>query len=226
MTQQVKLVDIAPGRTDRALIIGATGSGKSTVARTMAALRSYVVVHDGKGLVNWPGYKLCHSLREVERCKDPQKYPRITYRPNRHEKHDDGAKQAFFEWIYSRGNTTLIVDEVFQIVQGNSLPEGYLACLTSGREHGIEVWNCCQRPTRIPPEILGEAEHVYVFRLRLEQDRRKVADVTGLDQRQIVRLPKQLFYYVPEDGEPVGPMRINLGSQGATSTLALDNGSK
>jgi len=218
MTQPVQLVDIAPRRTDRALLVGATGSGKSTVAREMAALRNFVVVHDGKGLVNWDGYVLCKSLRDIERRKDAREFPRIIYRPNRDEKHDDGAKQAFFEWIYSRGKTTLIVDEVFQIVQGNALPEAYLACLTSGREHGIEVWNCCQRPTRIPPEILGEAEHVYVFRLRLEQDRRKIADVTGLDQRQIVRLPKQLFYYVPEDGDPIGPMKVALRDGSITHT--------
>jgi energy-coupling factor transporter ATP-binding protein EcfA2 len=209
-TNQIDGAAILPGKTDRILSVGATGSGKSSLVRALAMSRPFVVVHDGKGLVNWPGYRLFTSLDEIEKHDDPKNYPRIIYRPNRFEKHDEGAKGAFFEWIYERRNTTLIVDEVFQIVQGNSLPESYLACLTSGREHHIETWNCCQRPTRIPPEILGEAEHVYCFRLRLEQDRRKMFDAHGIPAESIRKLPKTFFYYVRNEDDPVGPMRASL----------------
>lgn len=210
MNASVPASSIIPGSTDRLLAVGATGTGKSSLVRAIAVARKYVVVHDGKGLVSWPGYRLFNSLAELEKNDNPAKFPKIIYRPNRFEKHDEGAKEAFFEWIFERRNTTLIVDEVFQIVQGNALPESYLACLTSGREHHIEVWNCCQRPTRIPPEILGEAEHVYCFRLRLEQDRRKMFDAHGIPAESIRKLPKRFFYYVRNEDDPVGPMQARL----------------
>ncbi len=209
-TVRAMFEQIAPGVTDRLLAVGATGSGKSTLVEKFARLRNYVVVHDGKGLVKWPGYVVCNSLKQVEKHADAKQFPRLIYRPGREEKHDEAAKQDFFEWIYSRGNTTLVVDEVFQIVQGNNLPESYLACLTSGREHKVEVWNCCQRPTRIPSEILSEAVHLYCFRLRLPRDRDKLADMTGLEYSRIAQLPKREFFYVPEEGEPMGPMRLTI----------------
>jgi hypothetical protein len=63
---------------------------------------------------------------------------------------------------------------------------------------------------RIPQVILSESEHFYVFRLKLEQDRRKVEETTALSADTISALPKQYFYHVPQDGEAIGPLRLNL----------------
>ncbi|HEX4622242.1 MAG TPA: hypothetical protein VH208_11805, partial [Myxococcaceae bacterium] len=47
---------IVPGATDRATFLGQTGSGKTFLAEQLVRTRGFVVVHDGKGRIEWPGF--------------------------------------------------------------------------------------------------------------------------------------------------------------------------
>lgn len=51
--------------------------------------------------------------------------------------------------------------------------------LRRGREAGITTYVATQRPMDIPLTILSEAEHVFVFDLNLEGDRRRIREVIG-----------------------------------------------
>ena len=199
-----------PGRTDRALFVGMTGSGKTTLARALLAGRKFVIVYDGKGTVNWPGHKLVTELDRLFDL-DPVKYPRLTYRPNVADAQDDARKEAFFAWVYARRNCTLYIDEVYSVVSGNQLPFSFRAILTRGREHNLESWNATQRPMMIPQEIISEAEHAYVFKLRMEQDRDKLARVAGFNPDALRVQHKRDFLYFRDDSvQPFGPFRLAL----------------
>lgn len=200
---------LVPGRTDRVAFIGQTGSGKTTLARWLLQSRTYVVLLDVKGTISWPGYTLVKSLRAAEKL-DPDEAPRIIYRPTYDELEDWSVLDRFFRWCYERGNCTVYIDETMGICNGDSFPRWYGACLTRGRESGVEVWSATQRPLRIPQVTLSEAEHVYTFRLRMPQDRARVEQLTAISQERIAALSKREFLYAPQDGAVLGPLVLEL----------------
>lgn len=205
-----ELATLEPGATDRALFVGMTGSGKTTLARALLRERTHVVVLDGKGTVDWPGWARHTQLARAVKL-DPRKQPRIIYAPAPSELRDRELMEAFFAWVYERKNTLLYIDEIYSIAFGTDLPDGLQAILTRGRERRVPVWGATQRPMFVPTAFLTEAEHAYLFRLQAPQDRKKVADFYGIDPDALNGLGKRLFYYAPIGEYPTGPLTLKLG---------------
>jgi energy-coupling factor transporter ATP-binding protein EcfA2 len=210
--------DLFPAPGDRAAFVGQTGSGKTTLAEMACRVRPYVVVLDPKGRIDWKGYTVHTTLADT--IKASGESHRLVYKPTYDELQDEETLDRFFEWVYKRGNTTLYVDEIFAIAQGDQYPWHFGACLTRGRELGVSVYVATQRPARIPQVMLSESEHVYCFRLKLPQDQERMADITGLDETAIARLPKHHFYYAPQDGEARGPLTLALGGASTSNARA------
>lgn len=202
---------MTPGPTDRAFLVGTTGSGKTTLARHLLQSRQYVVVYDAKHTLNWPGYKRITRLRDVVK-QDPRGVPRIIYRPEVREYRDPVVRDWFFRWIFQRKNCTVYVDELYLIMDdGGMFPYFYHACVAQGRERKIEVWSATQRPFRIPIVIMSESEHFFIFRLQDRDSRHRMEEVSGLDEERVATLPKRHFYYAPV-GEPArGPLTLKIG---------------
>lgn len=201
--------DFLPAPGERVTFVGQTGSGKTRAAQELLRYRPFVVIHDSKGTINWPGYKLVRTLAKLKNL-DPKKFPKLIYRPEPEELANDELTDSFFDWVYRRKNTALYIDEVYSIAQGNTIPRGLLACLTRGREKRVEVWASTQRPIRIPQEFLSEAENVFAFKLKMPQDRDKVNATTGIDADAIQSLPKRYFIFSRQEDEPIGPFTLNL----------------
>lgn len=201
---------IVPDWTDRAVFVGQTGSGKTTLAYHMlAAHRPYVVAVDPKRMLKWP-WPVVTDLAALSKI-EPERVPRLIYRPSYDEISDPWALDDLWHWIYRRGNTTCYVDETYLVTAGDQYPRFFGACLTQGREHGVEMWLATQRPMKIPQIVLSESEHVYVFRLRMPQDRAKMADIAGMVPDEIAQLQKRQFLYARQDEAGArGPYTLNL----------------
>jgi len=206
---------ISPRPTDRAVFVGQTGSGKTTLAEALLRMRRYVLVHDAKGTLRWPGYRVFTRVGRLIREVDPQPevFTRVIYRPDPVELRDEGAHSSLVEWVLARGRTTLYLDELYAWQFRGSEPLSALwAAITRGRELRVEVWAATQRPYRIPMAMLSESENYYVFRLRDDASRLRVEELTGLDYNLIRSLPKWNFYYIGE-GDPQGPFRLTIDSR-------------
>lgn len=204
---------LVPHRTDRAVLVGQTGSGKTTLARYLlqarlpnGSRRKHIVVADYKGRIDWPEYEVHRSLKSLTRSKTPG----LLYKPSWSESQDAETIAAFWEWLYRRGNTTVYVDETTAITNRNTYPFYYGGCFVRGRELGIEVWSATQRPKDIPQIVMSEAEHAYAFFLKLDQDRERVENTTGIDRDDVFRLHKREFYYARQGETVQGPLKLSL----------------
>lgn len=209
------LADILPGRRDRVFLVGQTGCGKTTLAETMLRTRPYVACIDPKGLLGWNDYRVFTSLRSF--CSAPvSRVPRRIFRPTVEQLNDGSVTEQFFEWVYRSGQWTVYVDEAGAVTEGQIIPIYYKACLQRGREHGIETWSATQRPMNVPNVIMSESEHAYLFFLKMEGDREKVGRMCQLNPDLMAvmpngqRLRKHFFYYVPQEGDPRGPLTLTL----------------
>ena len=103
----------------------------------------------------------------------------------------------------------LYVDEVYAYATGTYVPEGLFACITRGRSRGVGGIFATQRPALIPLVILSESDVAYVFRLRLDQDRKRIRDTFGVSEGAQLALRKYEFY-VAAAGDVRGPYTLRL----------------
>jgi hypothetical protein len=176
-----------------------TGCGKTYAARFYLSFYQNVVALDTKRTLVWPEVPkkeltLVTHLDQLSSVKTPK----IIYRPV-WEEQDQAHINAFYEWIFKRGNCIVWTDEVMShCICPNPMviPPFLRAIMIQGRELGIGAWNFTQRPSGIPQLILSEAEHYMVFDLNMPQDRKKLTEITGMVE--LMRKPgwHNFWYYM------------------------------
>lgn len=206
MDLSVRIAKLIPAN-HRVVVLGKTGSGKSILAQAyLAGYRNVIALDTKRGTdkgINhfWPRAAAVGHIPVFSRLADVMKFGegKAVWCPERSEK-DFDVYDRFFEWILTRGNTVVWVDEVYDVTDGQEIPRGYRACITEGRSLGVGVWSCSQRPMKVPNVIFSEAEHFFVFRLRLGGDRKKVAEWAG---EEVLENPtgKWGFWYYDDDLE-------------------------
>lgn len=178
--------------SERIALVGRTGSGKSFLARKLTASLRRLVVLDPKGtlggssgwnLVDWTEQHARWLLEgQPVRLRVPAPF--------------DGDWRPFLATIYNAGNVTVYIDEAYGVVPPGKRPPNELNALyTRGRELGIGVWAATQRPSWIPLEMLSESEWLFCFRLQLDEDRARMAQLMGPDVRVPARDPHGFWLY-------------------------------
>lgn len=182
-----------PSFNHRAVFVGKTGCGKTTLAEKICGQFDNVCVLDSKGELNWNGYQVFTDLNQVMRAQG-----RIIWQPNPHEQNAE-TYEKYFKWIYDRKNTVSYVDEVLAICKNSQdMPFWFRAILTRGRSRGVGSFNSTQAPVYVPHWILSQAEHYFVFRMKLETDREKVEKITGIPRELLSGLQNHQFYYADD----------------------------
>ena len=189
-------------RGERAIVIGATGSGKSTLCQELVRPLPFCIAIDPKGEFDIPG-KECIILEKFQDVVEKSNYlvkhnlpdPLIIYRPIPTEAKPEGYDKIY-SFVYQRGNCSVYTDELSAVVDTNGTPTEYLNHIQMrGRSKGITAVHAVQRPTRIPLVTLSEAQRYYCFELTLKADKTRICDIIGIQEFPIMKRFEFLFWY-------------------------------
>lgn len=186
----------------RVFFCGKTGSGKTYAAHRVCRPIKRLIVLDPKATIPAEHWKLAPWDREARtllRNGEPiRALIRAPIGPGAEEEWDRAYKA-----VLEAGNATIYVDEVYGVVE-TGRPSPYLTAIwTRGRELGIGAFASSQRPAWVPIVMMSEAEHHFVFRLTVGDDRRRMAEFLGPKVMEVIRDTHGLFYARAEWNEPI-----------------------
>ena len=142
------------------------------------------------------------SLKNIFGKQKP-KSKKVIYRPDR-PKGFGGAfnmLEDLADYVFTQGNMILFIDEIAPLTTGRRIPSSFYDCLIMGASRGITVVSVSQRPKDIHNIILSESYTKILFRLNLEDDRKKIKGIAGDEvANKLYNLPNTQFIYVRADG--------------------------
>lgn len=188
--------DIVFQSNSRLAILGKTGTGKSTFAKNkiLPQYDRYIFWDPKIENEDVPHDILVTNPTDLKKVIKTHDY--ILYQPKDISGEDfDEVCRIVFETGMSN---CLYVDEVMTISSVNKIEPNHKLILTQGRSKGIAIINVSQRPSDIHNTILSESTDLFVFKLTLEPDIKKVEKIIGSAADEIMYLPYFHFLYTNE----------------------------
>ena len=128
---------------------------------------------------------------------------KVIYRPER-PKGFAGAYQMLndlAEYVFVAGNMILFVDEIAPLTTPQRIPPSLYDCLVMGASRGVTVVSVSQRPKDIHNVIISESYTKIMFRLSLEDDRKKVKGFSDQGVADALQnIPNRQFIIIFADG--------------------------
>lgn len=218
-------MSIVPAKGERGIFFGQSGSGKSMGAAYLLHFMPLpIVIYDTKispSLVAcFPGAEIVdgEKIGGLSNAKLDLKRPVTILRPSPEELSDpEGLDDVLFRLYLQKRPITVYCDEAADLcARTGRAYRGMLSLVSRGREQGITFLIGTQRPAWIDNALISEAQHYYIYRLRLPADRKRMEETIGYPLR---KPDKHHFYYVDNDSEPAYfspvPMEVPLHRRNA-----------
>ena len=193
--------------SQRVFTAGRTGSGKTYFERYVLAGIQRLVALDPKGTLGRmaPEWNLEDWSDRGRRKLLAGEPVRLRVPPPPVDVGDDPRYwDTYIRDVYRAGNCILYLDEIYGVVPpGSKPPPSLTACYTRGRELGIGVHGCTQRPAWVPLFAMSEADWFFVFRLTLDEDRRRLASFMGASVMEPIKDRHGFLSYHVEWDEPI-----------------------
>ncbi len=205
------LEDILPVRGSRAVLVGQTGTGKTTLARYLIAhlaRQQPVLVIDPKG--EWAGPEGTLYVHDVRRIVESNY---IVYQPDLKSDVISDVNNLC-EAVYDRGDVCVYIDELYGVsVNGREWPDMLQPLYTRGRSRNITVIGAVQRPAWVPLYTLSETQRQYLFLTPMQEDRKRMATIMG---PRVENPVKRFFFWYNSVFEsieelPASPIKLNIG---------------
>jgi len=191
-------VDIREG--ERAVIIGATGSGKTVMARALLRDVPRLVVLDPKGtLGKWGLEEWNEDTQQRLYDREPVRV-RVVLEGGR-----DSEKfwESVLQEVYEATDLVAYIDEAYGINDSTKPGPWLNAVWTRGREFRETGIAATQRPRNIPRVFLTEAEHYFIFTLRHPEDRKYVAGFIAPELEEKVPDKHGFWYFNVNQDKPI-----------------------
>lgn len=170
----------------RVLFCGKTRSGKTYLASRLTSTLARLLVFDNLDRVNMP-----YSTREEIEAFISGEDARIKIG-------DAGLFDLVVKAAFKIGYFTAYIDELYSLVPvPQRIPDCVTMLWTRGGGNHIGAWACVQRPSRIPLFVITELEHLFVFKLKNSEDRKRAWDFVGIKPplENVPNIDPHGFYY-------------------------------
>lgn len=186
---------ITVSASDRCIAAGMTGSGKTYLMRRLCSTIGRLVIIDPKSTLDGWAHEDNTPAAWSKLERGDKVRIRVVYE-------DDDTFETALERAYEIGDCTVYIDELYAINETGKRSRGLTRVLTRGRELGVGLWAATQRPAYCPLFAISEANHYFVFRLALQEDRDRFAAFMGPEVREPVRDEHGFFYSRAGDEHP------------------------
>lgn len=177
-----------PTSSDRTVIVGRTGSGKSQAAIWM--LSTQAIDRMPWVIIDYKNDELINSIEKAQVID----YSTVPKKPGVYilkvlPGEDEELEQWFWR-VWAQENIGILVDEATMLGKFN---RAFNACLTQGRSKRIPMIILTQQPVNISTYVFSEAGYWMVFDLTKKQNRVTVAENTTIPANY--ELPDYHSYY-------------------------------
>lgn len=109
---------------------------------------------------------------------------------------------------YLAGGRIIIADELFSLEQELKLRDHLDTLYTKGRSMEVGIWGATQRPAHVTRNAYSMASHLFLWKDNDADARKRYAEISGVDPREILAVISQLsrwecLYLHPD--HPEGP---------------------
>lgn len=177
------MTELAIRSDERVAIVGKTGSGKTYLSRVLTWGLERLVCFDPKSTLGLAqDWRLEDWTAKGRRDLLAGKPVRLRVPGPSPDDNPETYWLPYLRDLYDAGDVVLFIDEVYGVIPPGKTPSPELTALyTRGRELGIGVFAASQRPKLVPLFMLSESDWFFTFRLLLEDDRKRMAEVCGPD---------------------------------------------
>lgn len=188
--------------SERIFICGATGSGKTYLARHL--LRQWQRAHWRIVIVDPKHFWLGRAPKWARSGPGTVEQPRLVtrfdpklavqcYQPAIPAWKDEQF-DAFCDAILKTGHTIVYFDETDGVCTGNQMSPGFSRLWTQGRALDVAAWAGAQRPFRVLEVLKSQAEGWIVFTMRGRRNRDAAAEYTDSPAVATTMLPPYWFW--------------------------------
>lgn len=191
--------------------IAPPGAGKTTLFEALIPYRGYNVIFGTKPADPLYNRIIKNGFRRVESFSDIKSFdrnvllwPRMAKTiPESIEKQREAFRLAL-DTIVKQGGWSVWLDESKYIAEMLGLRKEISFCVDQLRSNNSSVICGAQRPAWLPPSVLANASHVFLWKSTNRDDQIKLADIGGIDAKVVREEAKSLnrheFIYIKTRG--------------------------
>jgi hypothetical protein len=189
-------------------MVGATGSGKTTLALKLLEYREFMIVLATKNRDEslYPKLRSKGYVLTDQADPDWHQTPKVIFRPKLESPSGEAKeqqKEAFQRIlvnVFNEGGWSLYGDEIRYLSDNLGLRVELETLWLQGRSNGTSIIVATQRPVSIPVIAFESATHLFLFRMTDQANIQRASEFGGADtdliRHTLPRLPRYEVLYV------------------------------